>query len=354
MDSQHKINHLSLLIENGIDFFERSISQIESEPKYSIINFCAGVELILKARLLYEDWKLLIDGDTDESKFESGDFKTINFIDLIPKIKTIPGEKITKSRKNAFAKLAKHRNKIIHFYHEAHSNNKEAELAQIATEQYIGWFFLYELIKKWGNILESYSSDFLKLNSKIMQYKKYLQVKFDKIKDDITNEKKQDILYCDCIYCKFHAARKENIEEDLYNNKCRICEQNFDSLSISCPDKCGGIIEITPDNIYESQFECLNCDYIIEKDELRELLNCDPITKDNYYFKNNINCPFCGERDVVIKYETLYVCLNCLEYSDTIETCECCEEDQLGGVPEDSYNIGCEFCDGYIALHEND
>ena len=48
------------LVQNAIDFARRSVSEIRRSPKYSMIHFCAALELFLKARLLREHWSLVV------------------------------------------------------------------------------------------------------------------------------------------------------------------------------------------------------------------------------------------------------------------------------------------------------
>ena len=44
------------LTRNAFDFLERGIAEFDASPKYSVIHFCAAVEMLLKARLLKEHW----------------------------------------------------------------------------------------------------------------------------------------------------------------------------------------------------------------------------------------------------------------------------------------------------------
>ena len=40
------------LTRNAFDFLERGIAEFDKSPKYSVIHFCAAVEMLLKARLI--------------------------------------------------------------------------------------------------------------------------------------------------------------------------------------------------------------------------------------------------------------------------------------------------------------
>ena len=42
------------LTRNAFDFLERGIAEFDASPKYSVIHFCAAVEMLLKARLMKE------------------------------------------------------------------------------------------------------------------------------------------------------------------------------------------------------------------------------------------------------------------------------------------------------------
>ena len=72
-------NDFSLVVENAFDFFKKSLEEFDKEPKYSVIHFHAAVELIMKARLLWEHWTLIITRpETANLKsFRSGDFQSV-------------------------------------------------------------------------------------------------------------------------------------------------------------------------------------------------------------------------------------------------------------------------------------
>jgi hypothetical protein len=49
------------VVFNAIDFANRSVLELRNSPKHSMIDFCAAIELFLKARLLREHWAALKD-----------------------------------------------------------------------------------------------------------------------------------------------------------------------------------------------------------------------------------------------------------------------------------------------------
>jgi hypothetical protein len=70
-------NDFDLVVKNALDFFQKSLKEFDKKPKYSVIHFHAAVELIMKARLLWEHWTLIITRpETANLKsFRSGDFQ---------------------------------------------------------------------------------------------------------------------------------------------------------------------------------------------------------------------------------------------------------------------------------------
>ena len=48
------------LVDNALDFLNRSIADFEKSPKYSVIHFYTAVELFVKARLMAEHWSLVV------------------------------------------------------------------------------------------------------------------------------------------------------------------------------------------------------------------------------------------------------------------------------------------------------
>ncbi|MBI2198305.1 MAG: hypothetical protein HYU42_06840 [Candidatus Rokubacteria bacterium] len=49
-----------LVVKNALDFLKQSLRELRKRPKYSVIDFCSALELLLKARLMLEHWALII------------------------------------------------------------------------------------------------------------------------------------------------------------------------------------------------------------------------------------------------------------------------------------------------------
>lgn len=140
------------LVQNGVDFLIRGVSQVNSTTetrslKFAAVDIGAATEIFLKARLLREHWTLLC---KDSSKARPRDFLagtsfTVGPEDLLARLQTIAEVELPQQRKEELGQLFQLRNRAIHF--------TLAETADLALESTIGrglsfilWFFQTELI----------------------------------------------------------------------------------------------------------------------------------------------------------------------------------------------------------------
>ena len=126
----------SRLVENAFDFLFKAIAEIKEQPKYSIIHFYAAVELLVKARLMHEHWSLVITQrqEPDWKKFVAGDFQSVSLDEAANKLKKVVRSGISSSELEAFKEVAKHRNKMVHFFHETHSEEESEKLQSQLTQ----------------------------------------------------------------------------------------------------------------------------------------------------------------------------------------------------------------------------
>lgn len=127
----------SSLVENAFDFLQRSLEEVNEHPKYSVIHFCSGIELLLKARLLSEHWALVTvkPGEASKQKFKAGEFESVNLRQCFDRIENACEEKLTEERA-CFMELAAHRNRVIHFFHNAYAAKPDPTLLeQIVLQQ---------------------------------------------------------------------------------------------------------------------------------------------------------------------------------------------------------------------------
>ena len=67
------------LAKNAFDFLKQAIEEFDKSPKYSVIHFCAAVEMILKARLMTEHWSLIVSKPEQANlvRFLAGEFASV-------------------------------------------------------------------------------------------------------------------------------------------------------------------------------------------------------------------------------------------------------------------------------------
>lgn len=84
-------NDFALVVDNALDFFQKALEEFDKKPKYSVIHFHAAIELIMKARLLWEHWTLIITRpETANLKsFRSGDFQSVSIRDAKTRLESI-------------------------------------------------------------------------------------------------------------------------------------------------------------------------------------------------------------------------------------------------------------------------
>ena len=347
---------LGQLIDNAFDFLEVAIDQFETAPKYSVIHFCAAVELFLKARLMHEHWSLVVatKNHPDINKFKSGDFQSINLNDLIPKISSVTGEKIPTDASDCFKKLAKHRNKMIHFFHEAHGEERnEEELEKIAIEQCGAWFFLRRLLEKWGEVFGEYEERTSSINVRMKAHNIYLDAVYERIKPEIKAAKAKGIIFVPCGRCRKETSEEFERTKHIFEYKCRVCLSSNDLIKLPCAqENCDGEIKIDP--FWPDDISCGKCKIEIDHQEVSNLLETNASRYEDSVQTNCAAC--CGLGTVVENDDGYFICTDCFYFTQNdIGHCNFCQENQIGGGDlEHSRWSGCEFCDGQAGHMKDD
>lgn len=356
--TKNKTNQAALfdeLVNNAFDFLERAIDQFSREPKYSVINFCAAIELLLKARLMHEHWSLVVatKNHPSISDFKSGNFKSINFKDLIPRIVSVTGDKISDDTLRCFNNLADHRNKMIHFFHEAHSDAAQEKIKEtIAIEQCSGWFFLRRLFEKWDFIFSRYTEKITAINLSMKAHEVYLDTVYDRIKPEIEAARKKGSKFINCPMCKKEASEEFQRTDYIFEYKCRVCLFPHELIKIKCPGKnCKHEVEIESGDP-DQKIVCDTCDEEISRKEISDILDTEHF---DYGDHRSINCAACGGMDAVIQHHDFFICTDCFYITQEMGVCGWCSEGQIaGGDLEYSYHGGCEFCDGHAGWTKDD
>lgn len=332
--------------ESAFDFLERSIGEIKTHPKYSVIHFATAVELLLKARLMHEHWSLVVErvSDADLVAFLSGKCRTVGPAEAIKRLGRVCSQNIPKDAATQFERITAHRNRMIHFFHEAGSNEAEpALMEEVVKEQCLCWFHLERLLEQWEDQFDLFEQEIARTGWLMRQNRSYLSVAFERLKPKIEDDKKKGRIFHDCSGCGYQAAAVNALSDVLFEQACCVCGLSVAYAEIDCPAECGSKIHIEAD--HGSARTCPKCGKEATVDELGGILGTEYVDYADY---TQMNCALCSSIGSVVQHHELYVCTECLSRSSEIAGCDWCNEMQIGGGDlEYSYHTGCEFCEGH-------
>lgn len=344
------------LVENGIDFLKKSVSELKENPKYSVINFYAGVEIFFKARLMLEHWSLIVTKpeNANLTDFCDGNFHSVNIDEAIKRLEYVANEEIKNHEKVCFKEVKQHRNRLVHFFHTKYT---EENFESIVSEQCKAWFYLYRLlIERWGKHFTKYRKKIKSLNKQMAKKHGVLKPKFEALKPEINEERKSGIEYNKCPVCEYKAAKKEEIgkiqeiNSHLYKSQCLVCGWNRLFLHIKCP-KCREIIMVK--DFSEGENKCNKCHYQADVRNLLSMIREQYDPKETPKVAYCICCEYTAE-PTVIPFNEDYLCLSCLELYSSVKNCGWCHELIAGINSNDTYFNGCVLCKGRFGWDSED
>lgn len=318
-----------LLVGNAFDFLSKAIGEVESQPKFSIINFYSAVELFLKARLLADHWSLVVNKDADRKKFEAGDFVSVSFEVACERLNKIVQSPLPETTKASFDAIRKHRNQMVHFHHAIQSSDTVL-IQTIAKEQFVAWYYLHKLLtEQWGTLFGAYKAQIASIEIHLKPHRGFLSAKFSDLESQLASDKATGKSVRKCGVCKFVAAVETAAIGSLTYYKCKVCDYGAANLVLECSD-CANEGDFDGGN-----FICADCGYEESVEAVVE----------RFAEVTPANCAWCDGHQTVAEFESGYLCLACLEHVDEIAECEWCGEANTGDMSE-SYLLGCGHCDG--------
>ena len=337
------------LVRNGLDFLHSSISQLEEgRSKYAVIHFFTALEIILKARLLIEDWTLCVTNHqkTSLEEFRRGESNTVGLRDALKRMAELPNGKWDASETAVFESLRRRRNQAVHFFHPEHLGGTE----KVAVEQLVGWNLLFRRLRNaWREQFESFSDDIDALNQIMGQRADYFPEVFKQLQTEITKDAMTNHL-ATCPDCRQRASLSEKeLIDGVFRMRCRVCESEQVSVFLPCrTPSCNCLAERT----FQQASNCPACGLAHETNAEESF---------NYFGKVNSNlvpvawCGTCGytpEQSVVI-LEDGCLCLACHAFLDRwqLNHCDWCNSDVTGNVG-DSLNPGCVCCHHYLCYED--
>ena len=342
---------LRRLVENAMDFLSESIREFDEQPKYSVIHFHAAVELFLKARLLAEHWSLVVSKrkGADWNDFVTGDFVSVSLDEAANKLDKVVRSGLTRQELKTFQRLTKHRNKMVHFFHEGVSTEENEELRSlIAKQQLTAWYLLHKLLtSKWSTVFDAWTGELSEIDDNLRKLHEFLQVVFDQVTPEIAKRKEYGAAFQDCPSCGFTS--QEHLDEIgvLHDADCLVCGLTDQCLTIDCPD-CSAPVRF----VNEGLGGCDDCGRSFEPDQVAEALIDESAAyiaaKEGDDSWNPGNCSDCGGYHTVSRLSEdgdRWLCAACFAEFDSIACCAWCNELNTGDM-EDSYWAGCSICDG--------
>lgn len=328
-------NQFAMLCDNAFDFLARSAREIESEPKHALVSFAAGMELLLKARLLDEHWTLTVQGKPNRESFLAGDFSSVSMKDALERLEAVLGEPVPKEAAAAFSRVASHRNRALHFFHDL------GDRAAVAKDMCIGWLYLSKQLKQWGPAFSGFDRQVRKIDLEMRKVTAFLSAAFEDATPELDRKRSKGIEVKACSGCGYVAATVELEQPPVWKETCLVCAWSVTRISFPCPG-CEAPRHFTSWDCFQP-IQC-ECGVTIDQDDVRQALDeSDP------FDETAINCGECESPGTVILHGDLYICVECASYGPhtSLATCEWCQECQLNGSSLELSSIsGCAVCDG--------
>ena len=263
---------LDRLVENALDFLSQSIRELLAEqPKYSVIHFHAAVELFLKARLMAEHWSLVVarSKEPDWDRFVAGDFVSVSLDEAAKKLDKVVRSGLGEQAQRAFDGVTKHRNKMVHFFHEGVSPDENDQLRrEVAKELLTAWYLLHRLLtSKWSDVFAPWSRQLGEIDGDLRTLQEFLTVVYEQLAPQIARRRENGAVFSDCPSCGFESQEHEDWLGDLYEAKCLVCGLADKCLTIECPE-CGEAVRF----VNEGFGECESCERSFEPEHMAAAL----------------------------------------------------------------------------------
>jgi hypothetical protein len=336
----------SSLVQNAFDFFAKAITEVETYPKYAVIDFYTCIELVLKARLMHEHWTLILTkmDEIKANEFIDGDFHSVSLRLIAARLKNIVNSPLSKDEEDCFDEIRKHRNKLVHFFHPDYKDKTSETIQNITAELLRGWYYLEQLLtKKWNKEFERFGSEIHQISSKMHSLRGFLKAKYDVLQPDITLQIAKGEIFYDCKSCGYLSANETYWTDGSIIIKCLICMFSEGAVRISCPTCAFSVL------IVEGEGQCGSCKESFNLEKLISIYAPEPYDKDSLSDPTNlVYCPTCeAEAAVSLDDEReIWDCLLCGERHKGFDNCRWCGTLIAGEVEADTYVYGCIVCGG--------
>lgn len=178
------------LLRNGLDFVAEAVKLLRGEPtdralKQAVIYLDAGVELVLKERLVCEHWALVFRelGAVRKSAFDSGDFQSASFDECIERLTRITGWDLTDRDHRSLRRFRRSRNKLMHcgLVDDPRALRAAAATALSILLDFVNHQFDY---KKLGRAEETFLSE---IREEISEFVRFVEHRWEVIQNDVSS-----------------------------------------------------------------------------------------------------------------------------------------------------------------------
>ncbi|MCA9894131.1 MAG: hypothetical protein KC615_14175 [Anaerolineae bacterium] len=316
------------LVQNSLDFLSRSIYEINENSKYSLIHFCAGIEILLKACLVAEHWTLIV-ADRNKlphwSLIESGEHKTVTALDAFDLLNSVTESDLPKVMRDSLDSIIRHRNRVIHFFEPQDSNQRD----RIVGEQLKVWYFVFKLIpEKWSHEFNRYSSRFEEIDQKLSDNKKYLDARFQVLASvQIPELRRSGNIVFECEICGYEAAF---FHPDEGKSQCMLCSNTQAILTTTCR-QCNALNYIQLTGLRTiSGCECASLQDKLRYEDYQMIIETTHYSPHEFkdVFGDHSIHAFCRscyfEEETIVSVEGGHICINCGTEFDNIVRCQEC------------------------------
>lgn len=339
------------IVNNGFDFFRKSLAEFDAEPKFSVIHFFAAVELFLKARLMAEHWSLVVSKDPNWDNFERGDFKSVTLDECLDRLAKVAQSPVSVDDTRRFKQLAKHRNKIVHFHHELDGAKATQARQAVAAELCSAWRSLFVLLtQSWATVFKPHLEALKQLDQRMRKYREYLQAIYDGQRDALQLKAQQGQRIEACPSCGFDADHVTEVVLGLTEHSCSVCNYQTTSLETTCP-ACSKDVSVDDCGF----FTCPHCGHSIEAHELAlHIWNRQTRDKDNWESGYPAHCTNCDGYQTVVPFAGTVICASCFTtYQESeIQSCDYCSDMNAGDMEGSAWS-GCVACEGRAGSQRN-
>lgn len=350
------------LIASAADFIERAIGEVETAPRYAVIHFASGVELLLKARLAVEHWVLVFadPGRASRAALAGGDFRSVSPGQAMDRLDDVLDAPLSKSARRAFDALSKRRNRYVHFADPArfvYGPERERLVETVIEEQIRAWYELQRLLARdWADEFAPYRDVVDALGRAMHGQRRFLAHKANQLSEELDAVRSSGGAVYPCDACGYDAVVEEARYGDLAAARCRVCDRETWWLWFD-PDETGAVrvgeegIILPPGQGPALDVAALADHYTPYQRQDERLV--EPVTA---YCGT---CEISGVPTVVpwaageaydswepehgVPAPPLWLCVNCLDTPGTPTRCEWCGE-RVTGETGDYYTPGCSMC----------